>query len=353
MSRPRSCILLAALSLGAVVSISRSARAGDLQEQQLAQALFDDGRRLMDKKRYDEACPKLAESQRLDPGGGTLLNLAICHEKQGKLATAKLDYEEALAVATRDGRKDRQVIARDRLAASEATIPRITVLVGSAADTAGLEVKLDGLVLRRAAWGVATQVDPGAHVVEANAPGRSPWSIQITVQASQKKAVDVPVLGPLAVLPGEVMGGLGLATPIPQGAVQRPMIVDEGAAPPVDPPASAAVDNGHANPVFYTALSITLAAGATSLVTGALAFAAKEEAKVGCLPDRQYCRDQATTDAADRSTTLAWVSTVSLGCAALGAIGMLVVPLRTAGNRGAVRASALPGGGSFDLSGTF
>ena len=152
----------------------------------------------MSIRRYGEACPKLAESQRLDPGGGTLLNLAICHEKEGKLATAKIDYEEALAVATRDGRKDRQVIARARLAATEATIPRIVVLVASASDAAGLEVKLDGLSLRRAAWGVATPVDPGAHVLEASAPGRAPWSIQITLQASQRKAVDVPVLGSLA-----------------------------------------------------------------------------------------------------------------------------------------------------------
>ena len=82
-------------------------------------------------------------------------------------------------------------------------------------------------------------------------------------------------------------------------------------------------------------------------------FRAKEDAKVGCLPDRQYCRDQATTDAADRATTLAWVSTVTMGIAALGAIGMLVVPLRTSGDRAAVRASALPGGGSLDLSGRF
>jgi len=355
MSRPASCLLLAALSLGAVGSIPRVARAGDPQEQQLAQALFDEGRRLMDKKRFGEACPKLAESQRLDPGGGTLLNLAICHEKEGKLATAKGDYEEALAVATRDGRRDRQAIARERLAANEAAIPRILVLVGSASETAGLEVKLDGLVLRRAAWGVATPVDPGAHVVEANAPGRAPWSIQVTALASQKKTVDVPVLGPLAALPGqgEALGGLAMPTTIVGGAPSRPTTLDADATPPVELAAGGAVDRGHANPVFYAALTLTLAAGATSLVTGALAFGAKEDAKVGCLPDRQYCRDQATTDAADRATTLAWVSTVTMGIAALGAIGMLVVPLRTSGDRAAVRASALPGGGSLDLSGRF
>jgi Flp pilus assembly protein TadD len=35
----------------------------------LAAALFRDGRALIAERRYSEACPKLQESQRLDPGG--------------------------------------------------------------------------------------------------------------------------------------------------------------------------------------------------------------------------------------------------------------------------------------------
>ena len=345
---------------GAVGSLERAAQASDPQEQQLAQALFDEGRRLMDANRYGDACPKLAESQRLDPGGGTLLNLAICHEKEGKLATAKNDFDEALILSTRDGRKDRQKIAREHLAAIEATVPRITVVVAPPSELDGLEVKLDGLVLRRAAWGVATPVDPGSHVVEATATGRAPWSSTLQIEAKQRKNVDVPVLGPLSPLP---IGGLGLAAPPPSAVVsdpgsgiQRPMILTEPAQTnDVQLLADVTPQKGKANPVFYTVLASTLVLAGASVVTGAMAFASAKKAKEGCLPDRKFCRDQDSADAADQASTLAWVSTVTLGVAAAGFVALLLVPSRKAAPRSALRGSAavLPGGGSIGLSGSF
>src|SRR6187402_592492 len=129
MSRPRSKVLVIAAAICAVSSLERMALAADPQEQQLAQALFDEGRRLMDAKRYGDACPKLAESQRLDPGGGTLLNLAICHENEGRLATAWTEFNEALGVARREGRTDREQEATDHAQRLERLLPRLTVVV--------------------------------------------------------------------------------------------------------------------------------------------------------------------------------------------------------------------------------
>ena len=347
MARRIGRIFVAFVALAGACGVPRLARAADPQEQQLAQALFDEGRSLMEKKRYHEACAKLAESQRLDPGGGTLLNLAICYEKDGKLATAKVAYDDALAAAVNDRRRDRQTIARERLAALESTVPRLRIVVPLSSDMEGLELKLDGMTLRRAAWGVATPVDPGSHAIDVTGPGRTPWSTAVTVEVSQKKIVEVPQLVPLAPL---------AAVPVLPAVAQPP-------ASPAPPPSEemlgglatqtpeAPLEPRKSNPVYYTALGVTLVAGAASAVTGVLALIANNDAKSGCLPDRSYCRDQASIDASGRAHTLAWISTITLGVAAAGFLTTLIVPSKL--RRVGVQAAPNVGGGSLGLSGSF
>ena len=60
-----------------------------------AQVLFDAGKALMAQKRFSEACPQLEQSQRIQPGGGTLMFLALCHEGEGKTATASSAWPSA------------------------------------------------------------------------------------------------------------------------------------------------------------------------------------------------------------------------------------------------------------------
>jgi hypothetical protein len=82
-----------------------------------ATALFDDGRKLMAEHKYADACPKLAESQRLAPSGGTLLNLADCYEHTGQTASAWVSWKDVAARASAAGKADVEKRALARAAA--------------------------------------------------------------------------------------------------------------------------------------------------------------------------------------------------------------------------------------------
>jgi hypothetical protein len=190
----RRTILIAGAAL--TVAISRVAAAQDTSAAGTAESSFREGTRLFDEKRYDLACPKFAESFRLDPATGSLLALAVCHEAQGKTASAWAEYNEVVVRARRQGRTDRADAAQRRADELEPTLSRLTVMLdAAAAPIAGLVVKRDGLAVGPGSLGVAVPIDPGEHAIEATAPARRPWSTRVVLVAGGPRAtVVVPSL---------------------------------------------------------------------------------------------------------------------------------------------------------------
>lgn len=184
-----------AFAFGLVVSLGHAAT---LQAQPsdtaLAETLYQQGKSLMDQKKYDDACPKFAESHRLEPATGTLLNLASCNEARGRLATAWAEYNDAIAAARRDNREDRVQFARDRIAAIEPKLARVTIVVPAEVEVEGLEVRFDGQVFGKAAWGVPAPTDSGKHTIEVSAPKKKPWSQSLQVADAEQKTLQIPVL---------------------------------------------------------------------------------------------------------------------------------------------------------------
>jgi hypothetical protein len=162
----------------------------------MAETLFEDAKKLMASGDYAAACPKLAESNRLDPGSGTLTALALCHEHEGKTATAWAEFIQAVSEAQQAGRTDREKFARQHVAALEPALSRLTIVVApETARLPDLVVRRDTVAVGSAAWGVASPVDPGDHVVEALAPGKKPWSAHVSLDASgDAKAIAIPSL---------------------------------------------------------------------------------------------------------------------------------------------------------------
>lgn len=164
-----------------------------------AEALFQEGRALLIAGKVDEACPKLEESQRLDPATGTLMAVALCREQQGKLASAWAAFADIQARSRLDGRADRERIAREHGASLRPRLSSLTLVVPKeTADAGGFAISLDGMSIGRGAWNVPIPIDGGDHVIGATATGRKPWSTSISVGGERDHArVAVPALSPL------------------------------------------------------------------------------------------------------------------------------------------------------------
>ncbi len=194
-ARTRIAWLCAVANAVVVLALARQGSAAPTEvESALATALFNEAKALMNEGRWSEACGKFSESQRLDPGGGTLLNLALCHEKEGKLATAWARYNEALAIAERQGREDRVIFARSHIQKLEPKLPYVMIIVKQPVPEQ--ELTLDGAALRLPAWGTRVPLDPGAHVLKASAKGRVSHTVPFTAREEHTVSVEIPLLEP-------------------------------------------------------------------------------------------------------------------------------------------------------------
>jgi hypothetical protein len=212
---------IAGLVLGLVLAWSKPLLAGDAA---LAESLFREGKQLMQARDYARACPKLSESYRQDPASGTLLALALCQEQAGQTASAWGSYTSAVSRARQEGRSDREQAARERAAALEPKLSRLTVEVApSVAQLPGFSLTRDGAPLPSAAWGSAMPVDPGEHVLEASADGKLPWrkSVRLGASADRQTAKvtaleDAPVTSaPATPAPAPPLATAPVAAPAP------------------------------------------------------------------------------------------------------------------------------------------
>jgi hypothetical protein len=228
--------LAMALCLGAVL-VSRPAHAQQtVRDPIAAEALFERGKQLMDQGRTHDACSAFAESERLDPAGGTLLRLALCHETEGKLASAWLEYLEVERISkegTGDPGKlaERVRLAREHLATVGPRVPKLAIRVQPPARVDGLRVSANGLPRNEGSWGVGLPVDPGDVVVTASAPGHRTSQTNVHLAEGQETTIEIV---PLAAEPAPAPTETSTATPSPapsaHSSVARPVGVAVGAA---------------------------------------------------------------------------------------------------------------------------
>jgi hypothetical protein len=184
------------LCLFVALCVETPARAqSDAERKAAAEALFDEGRRLVETGDLSAACTKFEQSEALDSAPGTLLNLADCYERAGRLASAWATFKRAAAAARTRAQVEREGFARERAAALEPRLSRLTIDVPTAARVAGLTITRDEAPVLEALWGQAVPVDGGTLVVRVSAPGRVAWEQQVVLSTERAAAsITVPVL---------------------------------------------------------------------------------------------------------------------------------------------------------------
>ena|GEM_PF-1170158 len=183
----------ALLGVSALLSVGRA-----LAAESDAERLFREGRSLVVERRFAEACPKLEESQRLEPRLGTKLNVAFCHERLGKIATAWSGFREALITARATGDVAREGFARARVDALEPRVPWLRVREAAGADADQLTILLDGAPFAPSSWDEALPVDPGEHALVAAHRGEEYWRTTVTLRESEHVDVAIPAAVPAA-----------------------------------------------------------------------------------------------------------------------------------------------------------
>jgi len=310
--------------LGAL-SLTHLAHAQVSAEQKAAaEAVFEEGIRLIKQGNFAEACPKFEMSQRVEPAVGTMLYLAECYEKTNRSASSWAMFREAASLAETSGQTERMKTAQARAARLEPHLAWLTIDVAKDALVPGLQIRRNSALVSPELSGTPTPIDPGDVTVDASAPGHLPFSTKVKVASEARVVVAIPAL-PAA--PD--------AAPLPTpSAVPRPASEPSPALASVPQAASPAQESsrapdGHASAVPWVVGGIGVVALGVGSYFGLKSVAKANDARDIC--PKGICNSEQGASAASDAHSAAKISNVSfaLGAAALATGVVLYFALPT------------------------
>lgn len=239
-----------------------------------AQALFDEGVQLAARGELQRACRKFEASETSDVAVGTLLRLADCYERTGRLASAWSRFREAASLAQTQAMADRQRIATIRAEALGPRMARVRIHVPTNVP-AGFRILLGDNEIQQASWDSPLPVDAGNVTFEAAAPGYMPYRRELVVPAVDGVVLDVTA-PPLEPIPSTD----------PPPATVRSITVRSAPAAPI----TETVDRGYASRVVGVTFVVLGGMGlATSGVLTALAKRHNDASLAYCPDDKRHC----------------------------------------------------------------
>jgi hypothetical protein len=343
MRRTSSYRLPAAVVVFAFASaFARPAKAESAADKAAADALFNDARKLIAQKKYDDACPKFAESMRLSGRLGTLLNLATCHEHQGKTASAWAEFNQAVALAKTQHDKKREKYATSHAQKLEKRLARLSLSPPEGSKYATLF--LDGKEMGASVWDTPLPLDPGSHEVEVRVPGKKSWSTTVEVkEGPETTKLAVPALEAEAPPESEK----------PEAAAE---------AKPEPAPRTPAEARGGSHALGWVSLGVGVVGVGVGSYFGLRTFSKKNEASDHCGANIGQSNDTLCdaqgVDLRNQAHTAATVSTVSFAVGAVGLGAGIVLLLSGSSSEKSARRSYVapsvgPGGAGVTLGGIF
>jgi len=294
---------------GVLVALALSAAPALAQEESVAESLFREARDEMKHGDARAACPKFAESYRLDPSNGTLLNWALCEDALGNTATAWTKLRQFIdGAAANDPRTS---LAKKRAARLEALLPRVRLIVPAAAQ--GATIRLDGIELRDTSLAEPIPVDPGEHVALTTLPNGASSETRFRIRIAEEIGLELtaPEVPPSAPNP----------TSEPEPAVTSP-----APGPRVATLSSRALDfrvrprtHDSERSFAYVAAGVGVSGLVVAGIFGGFALAERNTFRQHC-PAR-VCQDQIGLDAARDGTHDETVANVALAVGAASVVG--------------------------------
>jgi hypothetical protein len=272
---------------------------------------------------FKTACPLFYESQRLDPGVGTVLNIANCEEKLGRIATALGRYQEARDLLA--GGDARASFAEQRIAALQPRISKVTLRIHGDSSV-DFDVQRDDVILSKTAMGHALPVDPGVHKYTVRAKGRSERSVEVAVKEREAKDVTLELGDVVPEALPSVRDG-STAREASSAAINANARNSLSGSPPV---AERTMNSGPPMNLILggTFAGIGIAALGTGVVTGLLAASASDAYKREC-PSVEVCTDAGRSEQS-KGKTLSIVSPLAIGAGILalgaGAYFLFIAP---------------------------
>lgn len=298
-------IFAALASLAPGVAQAEEPSAADIAS---ARKIGFEGMKLAEKGDCGAAIDKLARAEKLFHAPTTLERLGECQVQVGKVVEGTENLgrvaREELAPGAPAAFVAAKARARKQLAAATPKLAHAKISVRAPADAA-VSIAVDGSPVNAANVGEERVLDPGAHLVEASAPGYLKASTSITLREGGKEDVTLTLI----VDPEAARAARQAAA----AASSAPSSSSSGAGGEAKPPA--AEQPGPNRTLAYVVLGAGVVGVGLGSVFGLTALSKKNDLSKACPNSTCHTSQQSELDSAKTSGTISTIAFAAGGAA--------------------------------------